>query len=85
MKKKHAVIIIESERGWGQRVDETRLFDTKQEAEAFCHKFNSSNTEPTAPDWYMRADYAGLAEADEKAPEEKKTPKDAPKISNLDF
>jgi hypothetical protein len=57
--KTHKVLIIESERGWGQRIDDIELFETKQEALDFCEKFNSKNIETTVPDWYMRADYVG--------------------------
>ena len=49
------VEIIESERGWGQRVDEEKEFATLQEAEEFCTKFNAVNDSPTVPDWYMYA------------------------------
>lgn len=49
------VDIIESERGWGQRVDETREFPTFEEADAFREKYNSKNNKPTVPDWYMYA------------------------------
>ena len=58
------VEIIESERGWGQKVDEVKTFKGKtkgealDKAEAFIKKFNSKNTEKTVPDWYM---YARLA------------------------
>lgn len=50
-----SVTIIESERGWGQRVDEVKRFDTLADAEAFVKEFNSGNTELVAPDWYMVA------------------------------
>ena len=49
------VYIIESERGWGQRVDETREFDTKELAIAFCEDYNKDNTLNVTPDWYMKA------------------------------
>lgn len=49
------VEIIESERGWGQKVEEVKFFDNQQEAEAFVQEFNSQNTETTVPDWYMYA------------------------------
>ena len=49
------VNIWEYERGWGSKIDEVRHFDTREEAEEFCTEFNSRNTEPTAPDWYMVA------------------------------
>ena len=56
MEVKVKVNIIESERGWGQRVDEVKEFDTLEEAEAFCTRFNAGNTANVTPDWYMRAD-----------------------------
>ena len=57
--KKHlaiAVEVIESERGWGSKVDDYMVCLTKEDAEKFTKEFNSKNTEATAPDWYMRAD-----------------------------
>jgi hypothetical protein len=50
------VNIIESERGWGRKIDEVKEFDTLELAEAFCTEYNSRNTEATAPDWYMQAE-----------------------------
>lgn len=55
----YRVDIIESERGWGQRVDETLYFDNEAEARKYCDDFNAQNTAAVAPDWYMRADYCG--------------------------
>lgn len=55
---KYEVFIIESERGWGQRVDERKVFSgrtAKKDAEEFVERFNSSNTEDEVPDWYMFA------------------------------
>ena len=49
------VIVVESERGWGQRVDEVKTFATRTEAEEFVRGFNSENVEDSAPDWYMHA------------------------------
>lgn len=49
------VAIIESERGWGQRIDEVREFDTRAEAAAFVVDFNAENNKPEVPDWYMYA------------------------------
>lgn len=55
------VFIIESERGWGQKVDEVKEFPTPQEAEAFCREYNSKHNPPgdVAPDWYMYARMEG--------------------------
>ena len=50
------VNIIESERGWGQKIDEVKEFATMELAEAFVTEFNSRNTEHAVPDWYMRAE-----------------------------
>lgn len=67
MKIVHIVEIIESERGWGQNVDETIYFASKEKAEAYCNKYNARNTATTAPDWYMVALYKGK----ESIPEDK--------------
>lgn len=53
------VTIIESERGWGQRVDEIKIFDgpnAKEDADKFVNEFNAKNTSKTVPDWYMYAE-----------------------------
>jgi len=55
------VNIIESERGWGSKVDEVREFRTRAAAEKFVEKFNKPNVDnwnktKTVPDWYMRAE-----------------------------
>lgn len=55
----YRVDIIESERGWGQKLDETKYFDNEPEARAFCKLYNATNTQQTAPDWYMQAEYVG--------------------------
>lgn len=49
------VDIIESERGWGQKVDSTKSFPNMEKAEAFCKDFNKGNTQTVTPDWYMVA------------------------------
>jgi hypothetical protein len=55
------VAIIESERGWGRKVDEVKTFNTYDEAVAFQKEFNRPNEEDYAktkrvPDWYMQAE-----------------------------
>ena len=57
--KAYRVDIIESERGWGRKIDETKYFDNEQEARDFCDKYNSKNPPGPAPDWYMQAEYVG--------------------------
>ena len=55
----YKVELIESERGWGQRVDEVRKFTTRKEAVAFIKQFNAQNNKPTVPNWYMYARAVG--------------------------
>lgn len=49
------VEIIESERGWGQKVDEVKEFDTQEEAEEYVRSFNAENNKTVIPAWYMYA------------------------------
>lgn len=49
------VHIIECERGWEPKIDSVEEFDTTEQANEFCRKFNTRNNLPTAPDWYMVA------------------------------
>ena len=51
----YTAVIIESERGWGQRVDGTKEFKSEKKRDNFIQKFNSKNNEPVTPDWYMYA------------------------------
>jgi hypothetical protein len=54
------VLIIESEKGWGSHVDDTKEFPTLEEAEQFCKDYNNKHNPigPT-PDWYMYARIKG--------------------------
>ena len=51
------VYIIESEAGWGQKIEEEMDFPTQLEAEQFCKDYNTKYNPPMdeAPDWYMFA------------------------------
>ena len=50
------VIIIESERGWGAKVDEEIEFDTLEEARKYAKDYNDKWNPPgPVPDWYMYA------------------------------
>lgn len=51
----YRVDIIESERGWGQKVDETKFFDSFDSAAAFVESYNADLPDGPAPDWYMIA------------------------------
>lgn len=54
------VYIIESERGWGQKIDEVKDFNTRQEARKFVEDYNRKYNPPgPTPDWYMLAQYVG--------------------------
>jgi hypothetical protein len=55
----YQVDLVEYERGWGSKVDETIYFDNEAEARKYCDEFNARNTASTAPDWYMVANYVG--------------------------
>jgi hypothetical protein len=55
------VKIIESERGWGSKIDEIKEFETREAALAFVKEYNKPNDENWAkthvvPDFYMQAD-----------------------------
>lgn len=51
------VDLIESERGWGQKIDSTRRFEAFKEAVEFQQEFNAENDfTKDVPDWYMIAD-----------------------------
>ena len=55
---RYRVRVIESERGWGSKVDSIEYFDTEAEAWAFEKSFNADNPPAVngiAPDWYMQA------------------------------
>ena len=55
----YRVDLIEYERGWGSKIDETIYFDNEEEAREYVRSFNAKNTATTVPDWYMIADYRG--------------------------
>lgn len=55
------VAIIESERGWGRKVDEIKTFENHEDALKFQQEFNAPNVADFAktgrvPDWYMQAE-----------------------------
>ena len=52
----YRVVIIESERGWGQRVDDVFYFTEADEAEKWVTQYNAVNALPEVPDWYMYAE-----------------------------
>jgi|GEM_PF-3194681 len=54
---KHVVPILESERGWGMKVDGyAGPFENRDAADVFRKAFNAENcTENEVPDWYLAA------------------------------
>lgn len=52
---KICVDLIEFERGWGSKVDDTKEFDSWDDAHLFKNKFNEKNNLAEVPDWYMIA------------------------------
>lgn len=56
----YRVDIIESEAGWGSKVDETIYFDNEAEARKYVKEYNEKYNPPgPTPDWYMVAQYVG--------------------------
>ena len=50
------VQIIESEAGWGRKLDSEKEFETEEEARQFCKDYNNKyNPEGPVPEWYMYA------------------------------
>lgn len=58
--KNHKVVIIESERDFGTKIDEIKYFETESEAKQFVSEYNSKNNLKKVPDWYMYAEYIGF-------------------------
>lgn len=54
--KYYKVVVIESERGWGQKVDDVRYFREKEAADDFVKRHNAENNLPYVPDIYWRAE-----------------------------
>ena len=55
----YRVVIIESERGWGSKVDEVKYFSDAPSAVEFCQNYNKDIMSGEVPDWYMIARYEG--------------------------
>ena len=60
MATKYRIYFIESERGWGMKVDDTKDFDTEDEARKFVKEYNDQHNPPgPVPDWYYMAMHYG--------------------------
>lgn len=57
----YRVDMMEYERGWGSKLDETLYFYSKEEAQYYARTYNAeNNTEAVAPDYYITAIYVGV-------------------------
>lgn len=60
LQEMYRVDIIESEAGWGQKIDESIYFDNESEARAYVEEYNKKYNPPgPTPAWYMIAQYVG--------------------------
>lgn len=51
---------IESERGWGSKIDSQSIFPTEALAKDYCKIYNEKhNFTESIPDWYMLEEYVG--------------------------
>ncbi len=50
------IAVIESERGWGRRIDDYMVCLSVEDANEFKKEFNSKNTKYPVPDWYMQVE-----------------------------
>jgi hypothetical protein len=56
----YRVEFTEYERGWGSKPWNTEYYDNEAEARERAIAYNKEhNNKDSAPDWYVRADYAG--------------------------
>ena len=56
----YRVEFTEYERGWGSKPWDTEYYDNEAEARQRAVDYNAKhNNLDSAPDWYVRADYAG--------------------------
>jgi hypothetical protein len=56
----YRVDIIESEAGWGSKIDEIKYFQTEAAAKQFVTEYNTKYNPPgPTPAWYMIAQYFG--------------------------
>lgn len=48
--------VIESESGWGRKLDDWMVCLSTEDAIKFKEEFNSKNTSSSTPDWYMQVE-----------------------------
>ena len=47
------IAVLESEHGWGSKIDDWMVCLTHEDAKEFEKEFNSKNDSETVPDWYL--------------------------------
>lgn len=55
----YQVDIIESQRGWGQKIDDTIYFQSEEMAKSYVTYYNDDLPTDHVPDCYLQADYIG--------------------------
>ena len=50
------IAVIESERGWGRKVDDWMVCLSVGQANEWKEEYNSQNTATSTPDWYMQCE-----------------------------
>lgn len=60
----YRVDIVEYERGWGSKIEDTYYYDNEDEAKTYVREYNDKYNPPlkageSVPDWYMIAEYRG--------------------------
>jgi len=50
------IAVVESEAGWGRKIDDWMVCLTVEDAMLYEKEFNSKNTADSAPDWYMQVE-----------------------------
>lgn len=59
--KVYLVNTIESERGWGSKIESQSIFPTEHLAKQYCDIYNKKyNSTSAVPDWYMMQEYKGI-------------------------
>jgi hypothetical protein len=49
----YRIPVIESEKGWGRKIDDYMVCLTSEDCLEYKKDFNSENTDDVTPDWYM--------------------------------
>ena len=50
------IAVIESEAGWGRKIDNYMVCLSLEDIESFRTEFNSKNDSDSTPDWYMQVE-----------------------------